>query len=147
MDMYLAGVPQSLDANSDNLTWVAPAGIYPTEVFPAGLSYQVTYRTLQNLSDIQTQTTTETILQITLSQNNVYIYIAAASILNSNFGQAAVTTFATGEYIYSMICNNKSDKRLQIFVLTFYRDRGHCSHHNKLHSYNGIIQTTAILRC
>ena len=95
--MSIAGVPQSLNASNDNFTWTAPAGIYPTEVLPAGLQYQVTYRTLQNLSDIQTQTTNETILQINLSLNDVYIYSVAASIFNSNFGQTAVSTFATGK--------------------------------------------------
>ena len=66
------------------------------EVFPSGLSYQVTYRTLRNLSDVQTITTSNTLVQVSLVSGEFYIIRVAATLLDNNFGPTAVTTFPLG---------------------------------------------------
>ncbi|KAI6658157.1 Phosphatidylinositol phosphatase PTPRQ-like isoform X2, partial [Oopsacas minuta] len=98
----LPGVPQNLSSVIDsgsvyNFTWTQSAGIYPIEVFPQGLEYQLTYRTLRNLINIQTLTNYSTFQQLTLSTDDVFIIRVSASIFESNFGPRAVDTIAIGD--------------------------------------------------
>ena len=83
--------------NLQNVSWIMPAGIYPPEVFPAGLLYRLTYQTLKNLNNIQTLTTNETLSQLSVPMDDVYIVQVSASILKSNFGPEATTSFTTGK--------------------------------------------------
>ena len=111
--VFIAGVPRTLTVTNlgtgmINISWTIPTGIYPLEVFPSGLSYQITYRTLRNLGNVQTLTTTNTQLQVLLVSGEFYIIRVAAAILDANFGPVAITTLALGNEISNWILDKRT---------------------------------------
>ena len=101
---YVAGAQESLSAVADNnlqnVSWIMPAGIYPPEVFSAGLLYKLAYQTLKNLYKIQTLTTNGILSQLSVPMDDVYIVKVSASSLKSNFGPEASISFTIGK-LYS----------------------------------------------
>lgn len=85
------------DNGLQNVSWIMPAGVYPPEVFPSGLMYRITYQTLKNLNNDQMQTTNDTLLQLNVPMDDVYIIRVSASILKLNFGTEATLSFTTGK--------------------------------------------------
>ncbi|KAI6649606.1 hypothetical protein LOD99_6610 [Oopsacas minuta] len=107
------------NTETTNLSWEQPAGIYPIEIFSRGLSYTVRYVHLTDLSNIQTELSNLTSLQLTLSQGFVYLIRIEALLLN-NFGEKAVISFNTGaQYLTASTISTSS-------ILVSWDELGYC---------------------
>ena len=92
--------PQPLD----DVSWLQPEGIYPRAVFPQGLQYMITYQPLNNLIDIHTIIPDSfSVAQLFLASGDIYFIRVSASLIGSEYGPSAVTTYAKGISSYSNV--------------------------------------------
>ena len=84
---------------SVNVSWQEPDGIYPIEVFPRGLTYQLTLRSLYQLNNTQTVITNSTFDILSLTTDMVYILSIEAALLEPDYGPKSVILHVTGNCI------------------------------------------------